>query len=70
MNRKVLLTGGDGFIGSHVCDELIKMGCEVVVPDDLSGGFKENVNPCAFFIHGSITDALLLNSLFKERKFD
>ena len=40
---QVFITGGAGFIGSHVVDELLNMGCRVVVLDDLSGGFEENV---------------------------
>ena len=40
----VLVTGGAGFIGSHVVDELIMQGKNVIVLDELSGGFKENVN--------------------------
>ena len=66
----VLVTGGAGFIGSHVADELINMGYNVVVLDDLSGGFKENVNKKAIFVEGSITDKHLINNLFKEYKFE
>ena len=40
---RVLVTGGAGFIGSHVADALIRRGHEVVVFDDLSGGFVDNV---------------------------
>ncbi len=40
-----LVTGGAGFIGSHVADELLAMGHRTVVLDDLSGGFRENVGP-------------------------
>lgn len=67
---KSLVTGGAGFIGAHVTNELVKMGHQVVVLDDLSGGFKENVNPQAVFVHGSITDAALVQSLFNEHQFD
>ena len=65
-----LVTGGAGFIGAHVTNELVKAGHTVVVLDDLSGGFQENVNPAAIFIKGSITDADLVQSLFNEHKFD
>ncbi|MBU1255327.1 MAG: NAD-dependent epimerase/dehydratase family protein [Patescibacteria group bacterium] len=68
--NKVLVTGGAGFIGSYVADELIKLGQEVIVLDDLSGGFKRNVNPKAKFVKGSINDVKLINKLFKENKFD
>ncbi|MCP3060259.1 NAD-dependent epimerase/dehydratase family protein [Myxococcus fulvus] len=42
---KVLVTGGAGFIGSHVCDEFLRGGHEVIALDDLSGGRKENLDP-------------------------
>ena len=45
--KKVLVTGGAGFIGSNLVDELIKQDIEVIVIDDLSTGFTENVNPKA-----------------------
>jgi UDP-glucose 4-epimerase len=65
-----LVTGGAGFIGAHVVNELIRLGHEVVVLDDLSGGFQENVNPMAKFINGSILDTKLLSALFEEHEFD
>ncbi len=67
---KSLVTGGAGFIGAHVTNELVRMGHSVVVLDDLSGGFKKNVNSAAKFIQGSITDHLLLKRLFEEHQFD
>ena len=42
---KVLVTGGAGFIGSHVCDELLSRGHEVLALDDLSSGTRENLDP-------------------------
>ena len=68
--HKSLVTGGAGFIGAHVVNDLIKLNHEVLVLDDLSGGYEDNVNPKASFIKGSITDNVLLENLFAEHKFD
>jgi UDP-glucose 4-epimerase len=65
-----LVTGGAGFIGSHVCQELIDKGHKVVALDDLSGGFKDNVPAGSKFVEGSILDIALLNRLFEENSFD
>jgi UDP-glucose 4-epimerase len=65
-----LVTGGAGFIGSHVADSLLQLGHRVVVLDDLSGGFPENVPQRATFVQGSITDHNLINKLFQENSFD
>ena len=64
-----LVTGGAGFIGSHLVNHLLKQNHKVVVLDDLSGGDKENVNPAALFYKGSILDVDLINKLFKEYRF-
>ncbi len=68
--KKILITGGAGFIGSHIAKECLKFGNEVVVLDDLSGGFKENVPDEAIFIKGSVTDLDYVAKLFNEYKFD
>jgi UDP-glucose 4-epimerase len=67
---KSLVTGGAGFMGSHVAERLLTMGHEVVVLDDLSGGFQENIPGGANFVHGSITDHELLDRLFTRQSFD
>src|SRR5580704_2848989 len=64
-----LVTGGAGFIGSHVADELISLGHKVVVLDDLSGGFEDNVPPEAIFVRGSILDHDLTERLFERHRF-
>src|SRR5688572_16160519 len=66
----ILVTGGAGFIGSHVGHELAARGHDIVVLDDLSGGFVENVPDGAAFVEGSITDAALVDRLFQERRFE
>jgi UDP-glucose 4-epimerase len=65
-----LLTGGAGFIGAHVSRELLQLGHHVVILDDLSGGFEENLPAGVTFIKGSITDSQLVSDLFKQYSFD
>ncbi len=57
--KTALVTGGAGFIGSHVVDALIKRHIKVFVIDDLSTGKKANLNPNATFYKASILDARL-----------
>ena len=66
----VLVTGGAGFMGSHVADSLLALGHEVVVLDDLSGGFAENVPDRARFIEGDVADATLVARVFDEHAPD
>lgn len=56
---RILVTGGAGFIGSHVVDAYLALGHEVAVIDDLSSGRQEQVNPKAEFHHLDIVDANL-----------
>ena len=63
-----LVTGGAGFIGSHITEELIKRGDEVIVLDNMYSGQPENVavNPMAVFVDGSILDTEILGSICKK----
>jgi UDP-glucose 4-epimerase len=64
-----LVTGGAGFMGSHVAEQVLKMGQDVVVLDDLSGGFVENVPQGAEFVEDSILNHELIHRLFQQYKF-
>ena len=64
---KVLVTGGAGFIGSHVVDALIQQGYQVVVVDNLSTGRLENINPAATFYQADICNSGLEGIFEKER---
>src|SRR4030043_525605 len=66
---KILVTGGAGFIGSHVVDAYLENGHQVFVVDNLSTGFIENVNPKAKFFKMDIQNRDIEN-LFKEERFD
>ena len=67
---RVLVTGGAGFIGSHVADALLARGHDVTVLDDLSGGFRENIPAAAGFVQGSVVDHALVDRLFADYRFD
>ncbi|RMH09076.1 MAG: NAD-dependent epimerase/dehydratase family protein [Nitrospirae bacterium] len=64
---KVLVTGGAGFIGSHVVDQLVREGHEVVVVDNLSTGRRKNLNRAARFYKVDIVSDRLKRVLRKER---
>ena len=71
MKKTSLVTGGAGFMGAHVVNELLSDGDHtVVVLDDISGGFRENVDPKATFVEGSILDVPLINRLCEQYKFN
>ena len=65
----VLVTGGAGFIGSHVARHLVGAGHDVVVLDDLSGGYEANVPAGATFVAGSVVDPELVEDLFQTHGF-
>ncbi len=66
---KILVTGGAGFIASHIVDAYLEQGHAVVIIDNLSTGRIENVNPKAKFIKADIQDEKIAD-IFKAEKFD
>jgi len=67
---KILVTGGAGFIGSHVADTYLKAGHKVVILDDLSGGRRSNVPKAARLVVADIRDTKKVQALFKKERFD
>ncbi|MFF4814505.1 NAD-dependent epimerase/dehydratase family protein [Kitasatospora sp. NPDC001309] len=65
-----LVTGGAGFIGSHLTDRLLAAGHDVVVLDNLDGGKRENVPHGATLVTGSIADRAAVDELFAGHTFD
>lgn len=69
MNIKCIVTGGAGFIGSHLVDKLLEQGYKVAIIDNLSTGRKENINPKADFYNINIQDSKVSN-IFNKVKPD
>lgn len=67
---KILVTGGAGYIGSHVVDMLVRRGYDVVVFDNLYTGHAEAVHPQATFIKGDLLDRAAVQQVFAAHRFD
>jgi UDP-glucose 4-epimerase len=65
---RILVTGGAGYIGSVVTEELIKAGHEAVVYDNLSCGHRQAVDPSAKFVHGDLLDRDTLRRALSENE--
>lgn len=68
-STKVIVTGGAGFIGSHLVDALVKKGAEVHIIDNLTTGKKENINPKAIFHKADIRQLEKIKPIFKNARF-
>lgn len=67
---RILVTGGAGFIASHVVDEYVRLGHQVVVLDNLSTGVQANVNPEAELIPGDVRDLEAVEAAIDRGPFD
>lgn len=67
---RILVTGGAGFIGSHVADRMLELGHEVTVLDDLSTGVRSNVPEGAEFVQLDVRDQKGVEKLFAEKRFE
>jgi UDP-glucose 4-epimerase len=67
-SQKIIVTGGAGFIASHVVDAYVELGHEVVVVDNLSTGKTEFVNPKARFVEADITNKEQIQSIVLQEK--
>lgn len=69
MNRTILVVGGAGYIGSHMVKMLLNLGCQVVVLDNLSTGYRDAVLG-GDFVFGDLADSNCLDYVFRGYKFD
>lgn len=67
MKKRVLVTGGAGFIGSNMADELIRRGYKVTIIDSLVTGEKKNINPKADFVKGDVRKASDIEKCFSKK---
>lgn len=65
----ILVTGGAGFLGSHLSEALLARGHAVTILDDLSGGFERNVPTGARFVPGSVNNYALVNFLCRQERY-
>ena len=67
---KVVVIGGAGYIGSHVVLDALEREYDITVFDNLSTGFRENINEKVQFVNGSTLSISDLSKLFRLKRYD
>lgn len=67
---RILVTGGAGYIGSHTVTELVELGHEIIIVDDLSTGFESSIHVKATFYKGSLLDLNFLKNIFEKENIE
>ena len=66
MNKRFIVTGGAGYVGSHLVDMLARLGAEIVVIDNLRQGHRETIPPGARLVVGDVSDPAVLDPVFAD----
>ena len=69
-NKSILITGGAGYIGSHIVEKLVKTKSKIIILDNLVTGFKKLINKKAIFIKGDISNKKNVNRILKKYGVD
>ena len=69
-NKSILITGGAGYIGSHIVEKLVKTKSKIIILDNLVTGFKKLINKKAIFIKGDISNKKNVNKILKKYGVD
>jgi UDP-glucose 4-epimerase len=67
-SKSILVTGGAGYIGSHIVEQLIKNKEKVIILDNLVTGYKKLINKKAIFIKADLNDKSIIRKIIKDYK--
>ena len=68
--NNILVTGGAGYIGSHIVEQLVKTKAKIIILDNLTTGYKKLINKKAIFVKGDIKNFKKLSKIFNKYKID
>ena len=69
-NKNILLTGGAGYIGSHIAEQLAKTKANIIILDNLVTGHKKLINKKAVFINEDIQNKIALRKIINDYKIN